>query len=369
MLGNKCVTTGNRLSALALLTLLATLLMVSMAHPVLAYSGGEGSTNTWISTSSTECQSGNYSPAKIGTIWDTETPVLSSDDNQGVLGEWSWQANVQTEQKLTSTGNEVGYQFVQNVGSYELTDPWIELLLPTGFQMQGGSMSWTAYNTYYVGGPSARLNLQVEADAGWSSNVITDVTYYIWDNGVLQSNSIVVDIPTADQATPVAYQNVLVSVGQVDDVVYSPVAFTGGTGMFYTYPNSQYANTACVSWGTGETSNMGYYAWPGSCSSCYQGYTVAGEFPSITVQSVNEDETLIHGYYTELESSSGTNITSGFTTHTFSDAYLVNGTSYYLKADSYGSCTFATWSDGVTTDPRPVTASDQMVFTAIYDCT
>jgi hypothetical protein len=362
---------GNRLAILSLFALLALMLMSSTVRPVLAYSGGEGNSNSWVSTSSTECQNGNYSPAVLGMAWDTGTPVLSSDDNQGVTGEWSWQTNVQTEQKLTSSGNEAGYQYVQYVQNYELTDPWLEVLLPppTNYQMEGGQTSWTAYNTYYVGGPSASLNLEVEADATWSNGVITAVTYYLWDNGVLQSHSISVSIPAGYQATPVAYQNVLVSVGTSGGKIYSPVAFTGGTGDFYTFGNSQYKNTACVSWGTGETSNMGYYAWPGSCSNCYQDYTVANEYPSIAVQSVDQNGNLIYGYYTQLDTTGYGYIASGYTTYTYSDTYVTNGTSYYLYADSYGSCTFNHWSDGSASVPRLVTPSDEMRLTAVYDCT
>jgi hypothetical protein len=54
-----------------------------------------------------------------------------------------------------------------------------------------------------------------------------------------------------------------------------------------------------------------------------------------------------------------------FTPATFT---LDVGQSYVVQADSYGNCTFSRWSDEVTLNPRPFTAtSGPLSFTAIYN--
>jgi hypothetical protein len=99
--------------------------------------------------------------------------------------------------------------------------------------------------------------------------------------------------------------------------------------------------------------------------------TVAAEGPQITVQSVDlsHNGNPIYGYYTELDSASHVKIDSGYTTFTYPAGELHNGTSYYVSADSYGSCTFTRWSDGSTSDPLLVTVSDNIILIADYTCT
>ena len=87
---------------------------------------------------------------------------------------------------------------------------------------------------------------------------------------------------------------------------------------------------------------------------------------SVTVNSVDRYGNALTGYYTALYDSSGDNLAAGFTTTTSS---TTAGQTYDVKADNYGSCTFARWSDGVTSDPRPFTAADgASSFTAVYGC-
>ena len=352
-------------SKLAILGVLAMLGFMSTVHPVFAYT--EGASNSWITTTNTVCNNVNY-PADLGIAWDTSTPVIQSLDSGLTEGEWTWQVQVETTQNYGDAGNDVAYQFVTDVQNYYLTDAYVEALLPSGYMKESGSNTFPS-STYYVGGPDAGQNIEVEADGSWDSgNLLAGVTYYVWDNGVLQSTDIDVTISSAYYATPVSYQPVLVSTPGD-----TPVEFTGGTGYFYTFGTGTQTTGCTPGWGTGESSNMSYYTWPSTCNSgytdCYQDYTVATEKPSIEVQSVNQYGEAITGYYTELDNTNYGYLASGYTTHAFTGSYLDSGTSYYLWADSYGTCTFGQWSDGNTNDPRLVTASDEMVFTADYECT
>src|SRR5206468_10159530 len=90
-----------------------------------------------------------------------------------------------------------------------------------------------------------------------------------------------------------------------------------------------------------------------------------GTASSVTVNSVDQNDNSIFGYYTALWQN-GNVIATGFTTKTFS---TTSGQTYSLEADSYGSCAFTKWSEGVTSDPRSFTASSgALSFTAVYGC-
>lgn len=87
---------------------------------------------------------------------------------------------------------------------------------------------------------------------------------------------------------------------------------------------------------------------------------------SVTVNSINQNGTTSLGHYTVLYSSNGSAISSGFTPDTFP---TTAGTTYGISAESYGSCTFQEWSDGVMSDPRTFTATTSgLSFTAVYYC-
>jgi len=87
---------------------------------------------------------------------------------------------------------------------------------------------------------------------------------------------------------------------------------------------------------------------------------------AVTVNSVDQNGGAITGYQTVLYNSAGNQINEGFTPITFT---TTSGQTYSVRAESYGSCTFTKWSDGVTSDPRTFTAtSSATTFTAAYDC-
>ena len=86
----------------------------------------------------------------------------------------------------------------------------------------------------------------------------------------------------------------------------------------------------------------------------------------LTVTSQNTSGATITGYMTVMYDSSGSVVASGFTPETFS---TTAGQAYMLEAESYGSCTFSAWSNGVTSDPMSFTATNAASsLTAVYNC-
>jgi hypothetical protein len=89
----------------------------------------------------------------------------------------------------------------------------------------------------------------------------------------------------------------------------------------------------------------------------------------VIVQSVDQNGNAITGYWTVLSSSTGTQISTGFTPVTFSA--LTTGTTYSVTLGSYGSCTFSHWEDNSNTNAaRSFTAvSGAQTFTGVFNCT
>jgi len=86
----------------------------------------------------------------------------------------------------------------------------------------------------------------------------------------------------------------------------------------------------------------------------------------LTVASQNTGGAMITGYMTVLYDSSGGVVASGFTPET---ASTTPGQAYTVMAESYGSCTFTEWSNGVTSDSMSFTAtSSAQTLTAVYNC-
>jgi hypothetical protein len=84
---------------------------------------------------------------------------------------------------------------------------------------------------------------------------------------------------------------------------------------------------------------------------------------------VNQNGATITGYYTALRTSTGTKISTGYTTKTFTSG-MTAGTKYEIELDSYGSCTFTNWQG--TTDSGDLTftaASGPQTLVGVYDCT
>ena len=86
----------------------------------------------------------------------------------------------------------------------------------------------------------------------------------------------------------------------------------------------------------------------------------------VSVSSENSTGSTITGYYVVLFDSSGSVSGTGFTPTTFTTTASMT---YGLQADSYGNCVFSKWSDGVTSNPRTLTATTgTLSFVAVYFC-
>jgi YVTN family beta-propeller protein len=87
---------------------------------------------------------------------------------------------------------------------------------------------------------------------------------------------------------------------------------------------------------------------------------------SLTVVTTDTSGQPVSGYYTVLNYS-GSMVATGFTPHAFS---LVNGQTYTVQVDGYGSCSFSHWSDtGSTTFYRSVTITSDTRYDAVMRCT
>ncbi|MHB2036854.1 MAG: hypothetical protein ACYCPW_08975 [Nitrososphaerales archaeon] len=156
---------------------------------------------------------------------------------------------------------------------------------------------------------------------------------------------------------------------------YTPHTFTTTVGQTYGVKVDNYGNCNFEHWSNGATSDPMMF----SATSAAQSFTAVfncgtsgsgggggGTASQVTVTSQDTSGVTISRYYTELYSSSGSVISTGFTPTTFS---TTSGLSYSIQVDNYGSCSFAHWSDGVSSDPRSFAAtSTAQSFTAVFNC-
>jgi hypothetical protein len=124
----------------------------------------------------------------------------------------------------------------------------------------------------------------------------------------------------------------------------------------------------------------------GSLTYAYFGYGAVGWYPnhywiylgpsvlqlmnsspsSITVQSIDQKQLPIFGYYVIFSDSNGKQINSGYTPVTFS---ATAGTRYVVEVQGYGSCKFNHWSAGTNSSEVGVLArSGGQTMVSVFDC-
>ena len=163
--------------------------------------------------------------------------------------------------------------------------------------------------------------------------------------------------------------------------VFNIIGTYGGAAATFSSGSGQinycsYNNAGNVVAGTGETSNMVYsvlsqnVCGSGNLNLFYQSFnTGTPPTPSVTVQSVDQNDNEITGYHTVLYNEGGKALYSGFTPVTFPSSDLAFGVSYSVGPENYGSCTFNHWQDtGSTIQDRGFNAYGSQTFTAVYDC-
>jgi len=95
-------------------------------------------------------------------------------------------------------------------------------------------------------------------------------------------------------------------------------------------------------------------------------FNCGGSPTSVTVVSQMIGGQTIAGYDTVTYNSNGNIMSTGFTPKTYG---AMPGNTYWVLADSYGSCAFSHWSDGTTANPRSVSVYNQpILLTAVYMC-
>jgi YVTN family beta-propeller protein len=164
------------------------------------------------------------------------------------------------------------------------------------------------------------------------------------------------------------YYTVLNQSGSVVASGFTPHAFTLNDGQTYTVQVDNFGGCTFSHWS--DTGSTTYYRTVSISSDT--AYTAVmncgggGGQSGVTVNSVDSNNNAITGYYTVLYDSGGNAVSSQFTPASFA---TTSGSSYSVQVDNYGSCTFAKWSDGVTSDPRSFAAtSSTQAFTAVYNC-
>jgi hypothetical protein len=180
-------------------------------------------------------------------------------------------------------------------------------------------------------------------------------------------SSVTVSSTNQSGSTITGFRTVLyASNGTILDKGFTPSTFPTTVGLSYAIRSESYGSCAFSKWSDGVTSDPRTFTATSSPISFTAVYNCGTSSSSVTVDSVNQFQNVITGYYVALYGSTGQLVGSGYTPVTFS---TTSGQKYSVQADSYGSCTFTGWSDGVTTNPRPFTAtSSSVTFTADYSC-
>ena len=175
-----------------------------------------------------------------------------------------------------------------------------------------------------------------------SSNHLTQGYYVsLWLNGVQIDSCFSTCAFTIENG--VTYQ---VAVSDYGSECFSYWLDTGSTDRFFTFDNNDSTSTSVI-----------LHAVYSSCNSGTS---------QVTVTSEDTNGSAINGYYTVLFDSGGNTISTGFTQVSFT---TTSGNSYSVQVDDYGSCSFAHWSDGVTSNPRTFVASSSPIsFAAVYNC-
>ena len=157
--------------------------------------------------------------------------------------------------------------------------------------------------------------------------------------------------------------------GSVIATGFTPETFSVTTGLTYAVKVDGYSSCIFAKWSNGLPADPITVTATSATISLIAVYNCgnSGGVSSVTVNSVDQNGNPISGYYTVLYDSGGNMLATGFTTKTFTQT--IAGQTYGIRAESYGSCAFSSWSNGVTADPMTFTASGgAQSFTAAYNC-
>jgi hypothetical protein len=141
--------------------------------------------------------------------------------------------------------------------------------------------------------------------------------------------------------------------------------FLTTAGQTYSLQANGTVGCTFTRWSDGSTNDPLTFTASSGSTTYTAVYDCAMNTSGVTVNSINQGESPINGYFIALEQN-GKVVASGFTPTVLT---VTVGQKYAVQADGYGSCTFSKWSDGVSIDPRTfVAANGSNPFTAIYNC-
>ena len=186
--------------------------------------------------------------------------------------------------------------------------------------------------------------------------------------GSSSSPSVTVDSENQTYGALPGYYTTLSYNGKVIQDGFTPVTFSNlVSGQNYTIDPEDYTCTFNHWNDTGSTVRLRTV----TATIGNQKFTAVYTCPSassVTVQSVDQNDNKITGYYTVLYNSTGSIINTGYTPVTFPD--LTYGAKYVVRPEDYGSRSFAYWKDtGNTTRYRSFVANGvDQTFTAVYNC-
>jgi hypothetical protein len=150
---------------------------------------------------------------------------------------------------------------------------------------------------------------------------------------------------------------------------FTPYTFNNlVAGEQYTVFVDNYGNCVFSQWSDGTTNRKDTFTMTSSSMALTAYYNCGSTSGSLTVDTVNQNDQAINGYYVGIYDTSHNPLYHGYSPVTFNQ--LTVGTNYYVEPDSYGSCTFNHWQDtGSTVRDRLFTAQSSETLTAVYQCT
>ena len=251
---------------------------------------------------------------------------------------------------------------------------------------QGGLSNWLATTPYpiVVGAESCVPSEGYLYCIGGGSN---NPVYYSSISSQLPPTSQLTVTTLGEQGNTITgyHTDLYNSSGKLVATGLTPVTFTVNTAQTYTVQVNDNGPCQFFYWNTGNPANF-YTPTNGNSTTV----SIAGDVPvtatfepvasapstpppacgidtsQVFLSSINQASQSIFGYYNVIYGSSGNVVGTGFTNDFFPTTF---GQTYSVQADSYASCTFTKWSDGVTSDPRSFTATiDDLFLTAVYDC-
>lgn len=320
-------------------------------------------------------------PQEPQDLWVTVSQTIQGSSNSGALAgcpsgsyNWDYQANLFQGPELSHSWIQQVIEISQSGNSCYTIEFWPDYyttgfpyfdsfsIAPSSILYEAASSSDIGFSMSYTGGPPYTVTaFYLSACCSSNGNTITWAIY----PDQLQYNGVALNSPIEfDQNSQENFN--IVGTGS-----RATATFSAGSGQI-NY--CSYINPGSVGPPqTGEQSNMLYSALTQSvCGSgnlrwFYQSFNPGAlPAPSVTVQSVDQNNNQITGYYTVLYSG-GSAINSGFTPVTFTDIFP--GAEYSVGPEDYGSCSFNYWQDtGNTTQDRSFYAYGSQTFTAVYNC-